>query len=67
MATAAERYERRCPGVRIPEAQKQERQERFEFKAERRQLRRTGRNRGIVLSVPAERWDRIFGREATPA
>jgi hypothetical protein len=63
--TAAERYERRMPGTGVPEAQKQERQERHEFKQERREHRRTGRNRGIV--VPADAWDRIFGPKETTA
>ena len=50
MATAAERYEKQYPGTGIPEAQKQERQERIDFKAEPAQGLRTGRNRGIIIS-----------------
>jgi hypothetical protein len=38
------------PGTGLPEAQKEERQERAEFKNEPRTLQRTGRNRGIVVS-----------------
>lgn len=49
MASPAERYERTYPGTGIPDAQKQERMERIDFKAERANLRRTGRNRGIVV------------------
>jgi hypothetical protein len=52
----AERYDRAYPGVEIPEAQKAERQERREFQVERASLRRTGRNRGIV--VPELPWQR---------
>lgn len=47
----AQAYERLRPGTGIPEAQKEERYERMAFKDERRALRRTSRNRGIV--VPA--------------
>lgn len=50
MASKAERYEHAFPGTGIPEAQKEERQERIDFKNERRSLSRTGRNRGIVIS-----------------
>lgn len=45
----AENYERLYPGTGVGEAQAQERMERKVFKAESRQLRRTGRNRGIVV------------------
>lgn len=56
------------PGTGVPEAQKQERQERHEFKLERRSHRRTGRNRGVVISMTDEQWDRIFAtKEATAA
>lgn len=37
----ADRYERAHPGTGIPEAQKQERQERIDFKKEPRPRRRT--------------------------
>lgn len=43
------RFERRYPGTGCPEGQKEERIERLEFKEERQALRRTGRNRGIVV------------------
>lgn len=45
----AERYEQRMPGTGCPDAQKEERQDRHEFKQERRDHRRTGRTRGIVI------------------
>ena len=45
----AAEYERRYPGAVSDPAQKQERMERELFKEERRSLRRTGRNRGIVV------------------
>ena len=50
----AQQYDRRYPGTGCPEAQKEERQERMTFKEERQTLRRTGRNRGIV--VPPLPW-----------
>lgn len=42
-------YERRFPETGIPEAQKQEREERLRFREERQALRRTNRTRGIVV------------------
>lgn len=52
----AENYERLYPQTGIGDAQKQERMERKVFKAETRQLRRTGRNRGIVVpELPYQR------------
>lgn len=45
----AENYERLYPQTGVGEAQAQERMERKVFNAERAQLRRTGRNRGIVV------------------
>ena len=52
----AENYERLYPATGIGDAQKQERMERKVFKAETRQLRRTGRNRGIVVpELPYQR------------
>lgn len=45
----ARRYERLYPDTGISENQKEERMERIDFKAERRSLRRTGRNRGILI------------------
>lgn len=50
----ADRYERLYPETGIPEAQKQERMERIDFKAERRDGRRTTRQRGVI--VPALPW-----------
>ena len=47
-------YEKRYPETGIPDAQKQERMERVLFREERDSLRRTGRNRGII--VPALPW-----------
>lgn len=46
-------YDARSPGVDIPPAQKEERQERHQFKQERREHRRTGRTRGIVVPSSA--------------
>lgn len=45
----ASAYEHRFPGTGIGEAQKEERMERLTFKEERQALRRTSRNRGIVV------------------
>ncbi len=53
MASRAEKYEAAFPGTGIPEAQKEERYERMEFKQERHTLRRSGRNRGIVVPSTA--------------
>jgi cyclopropane fatty-acyl-phospholipid synthase-like methyltransferase len=52
----ARAYDARVPGVDIPAAQKAERQERVEFREERRTHRRTGRTRGII--VPELPWKR---------
>ena len=60
MSALAEQYEARYPDTGIPEAQKEERMERELFKHERRSLRRTSRNRGIV--VPELPWLRGCGR-----
>lgn len=54
MSSLAERYERIYPDTGIPEAQKEERMERMDFKDEARSLRRTSRTRGII--VPALPW-----------
>lgn len=54
MSAKSEQYERRFPGTGVGEAQAEERQERAEFKEESRTLRRTGRNRGII--VPELPW-----------
>jgi hypothetical protein len=56
MADLASRYDALTPGVDIPTAQKEERQERREFKSERASLRRTSRTRGIV--IPELPWQR---------
>lgn len=52
--TPAQRYERLYPGTGISDAHKQERMERIDFKEERKQLKRTSRNRSFV--VPALPW-----------
>lgn len=44
-------YDSRYPGVDVPPEQKEERMQRLAFKEERGSLRRTNRNRGVV--VPA--------------
>ena len=49
MPSLAEQYETKYPGTGCSEAQKQERMERELFKSERLTLRRTGRNRGIIV------------------
>lgn len=54
MSSLAEQYEKMYPNTGCSEAQKQERMERLNFKEEARTLRRTGRNRGIV--VPRLPW-----------
>ena len=56
MPSAADRYERLYPGTGIGDAQKQERMERLDFKSEVQTLRRTGRNRGVV--IPELPWKR---------
>lgn len=56
----AAEYERRFPGVEIPDAQKEERMERLAFKREREQLSRSNRLRGIV--VPPLPLDPTTGR-----
>lgn len=52
-STLAKRYEKRYPETGIPEAQKEERMQRIDFKEERRALRRTGRTRGIIVPSTA--------------
>lgn len=47
--TKAEQYEALYPSTGASDAQKEERMERLTFKHERRALRRTSRNRGIVV------------------
>ena len=54
MPSKSERYEKRFPGTGISDAQKEERMERIDFKQESAALRRTGRNRGII--VPRLPW-----------
>lgn len=56
----AAQYERTWPGTGIPEAQKQERMERELFKQERLTLRRTSRNRGLVVpALPVDEEGRL--------
>lgn len=50
----ARRYEQIAPQTGIPEAQAEERMDRRDFKQERRDHRRTGRTRGII--VPRLPW-----------
>jgi hypothetical protein len=57
----ADRYDARHPGIDISSAQKEERQERAEFREERRTLQRTTRNRGII--VPDLPWLRGADKE----
>lgn len=45
----AAEYEIRYPETGCSDAQKEERMQRLLFKEERQSLRRTGRNRGIVV------------------
>ena len=52
----AAEYERRYPETGCSDSQKEERMQRLLFKEERQTLRRTGRNRGIV--VPALPWQK---------
>lgn len=60
MPTLADRYEARYPGATSDEAQKQERMERLLFKEERQSLRRTGRNRGVVIpALPVDEHGRL--------
>lgn len=47
----AAEYEKLYPATGCPDAQKEERMQRLDFKRERREHSRSGRNRGIV--VPA--------------
>lgn len=53
-AKDARRYEQRFPGTGIPEAQKEERMQREDFKHERATHGRTVRNRGVVFSIDNE-------------
>jgi hypothetical protein len=50
MSTTADRYEKRFPGTGCEENQKEERMQRMDFKDEARALRRTSRNRGIIVT-----------------
>lgn len=54
MGNLADKYEKLYPETGISEAQKEERMERIEFKNERGSLRRTSKNRGLV--VPRIPW-----------
>jgi len=53
-AARAEQYEKLYPGASSDESQRAERMERLAFKEERQTLRRTARQRGVV--VPALPW-----------
>lgn len=60
MASLADQYERRFPGAVTDEAQKQERMERLLHREERQSLRRTMRNRGVVVpSLPVDEHGRL--------
>lgn len=54
MGELADKYERMYPDTGIPDAQKQERMERIEFKQAAASGRRSMRTRGII--VPALKW-----------
>lgn len=54
MGNLADRYEKLYPDTGASEAQKEERMERIDFKQEVGSLRRTSRNRGLV--VPRIPW-----------
>lgn len=62
MSTTADRYEKRFPGTGCEENQKEERMERMDFKEEARALRRTSRNRGII--VPELPWQKKENRSS---
>jgi hypothetical protein len=49
MSALADRYEKLYPGTGITESHKEERMQRELFKEERLALRRTGRNRGVII------------------
>lgn len=56
----AAEYERRFPDTGCPAAQKEERMQRLLFKEERQALRRTGRNRGVVIpALPVDENGRL--------
>lgn len=60
MPSLADRYEARFPGAVSDEAQKQERMERLLHKEERQSLRRTTRNRGVVIpALPVDEHGRL--------
>lgn len=60
MSSLADQYERRYPGALSDEAHKTERMERELFKSERLALRRTMRNRGIVVPrLPVDELGRL--------
>jgi hypothetical protein len=54
MSSLAEQYEQKYPNTGCSEAQKEERMQREQFKNEWLSMRRTGKNRGIV--VPRLPW-----------
>ena len=56
MNDAVRKYDATYGDPGIPEAQREERQQRLEHKAERRSNRRTGRTRGVL--IPELPWKR---------
>ncbi len=60
MSALADQYEKRFPGACSDEAQKQERMERILHREERDSLRRTNRNRGVVITrLPVDEHGRL--------
>lgn len=49
MTSLADRYEKLYPGACTDTAQKEERMQRIDFKAEMADGRRTNRNRGVIF------------------
>lgn len=62
MADLADQYEKRYPGATTDAAQKEERMQRILFKEEKREHRRSGRQRGII--VPRVPWADNYGGDA---
>lgn len=61
MPSLADRYEARYPGATSDEAQKEERMQRLDFTEEAQALRRTNRNRGIVVpALPVDEQGRLL-------
>lgn len=61
----AQRYERLYPGTGCPEAQKEERMDRIDFKGEVRSGHRTMRNRGVTFAGIDNPWLNSLERERT--